>query len=141
MTFINLRDFFPWYTEDQIVQVSNEVYEELLADRRYEVAYQRRKLRYKAQYSLDAEDGIENHILHMEPSPEDLVLREELFYELWNALNSLPELQGKRVEACVLDSVSYRERGRREQVNASSISEAVKKGLATMRKYLLEIWE
>ena len=92
MTFINLRDFFPWYTEDQIVQVSNEVYEELLADRRYEVAYQRRKLRYKAQYSLDAEDGIENHILHMEPSPEDLVLREELFYELWNALNSLPEL-------------------------------------------------
>lgn len=141
MTFINLRDFFPWYTEDQIVQVSNEVYEELLADRRYEVAYQRRKLRYKAQYSLDAEDGIENHILHMEPSPEDLVLREELFYELWNALNSLPELQGKRVEACVLDSVSYRERGRREQVNASSISEAVKKGLATMRKNLLEIWE
>lgn len=121
--------------------MSNEVYEELLADRRYEVAYQRRKLRYKAQYSLDAEDGIENHILHMEPSPEDLVLREELFYELWNALNSLPELQGKRVEACVLDSVSYRERGRREQVNASSISEAVKKGLATMRKYLLEIWE
>ncbi len=141
MTFINLRDFFPWYTEDQIVQVSNEVYEELLADRRYEVAYQRRKLRYKAQYSLDAEDGIENHILHMEPSPEDLELREELFYELWNALNSLPELQGKRVEACVLNSMSYRERGRREQVNASSISEAVKKGLATMRKYLLEIWE
>lgn len=141
MTFINLRDFFPWYTADQIVQVSNEVYEELLADRRYEAAYQRRKLRYKAQYSLDVEDGIENHILHMEPSPEDLVLREELFYELWNALNSLPELQGKRVEACVLKSVSYREQGRRERVNASSISEAVKKGLATMRKYLLEIWE
>ena len=140
MTFINLRDFFPWYTEDQIVQVSNEVYEELLADRRYEVAYQRRKLRYKAQYSLDAEDGIENHILHMEPSPEDLLLKEELFYELWNALNSLPELQGKRVEACVLNSMSYQERGRREKVNASSIREAVKKGLASMRKYLLEIW-
>lgn len=141
MTFINLRDFYPWYTADQIVQVSDEVYEELVACRRSEVSYQRRALRHKAQYSLDAEDGIESHILHMEPSPEDLVLREELFYELWNALNSLPELQGKRVEACVLNSMSYRERGRREKVNASSIREAVKKGLATMRKYLLEIWE
>lgn len=141
MTFINLRDFYPWCTEDQLVQVSDEVYEELLADRRYEAAYRRRALRHKAQYSLDAGDGIENSILHFEPSPEELVLKEELFCDLWDALNSLPELQGKRVEACVLNSISYRERGRREKVNASSIREAVKKGLATMRKYLLEIWE
>ena len=59
MTTINLKDFYYWYTQDQFIEVSDEVAEVFLADGRHEMAYQRRLSRHKAQYSLDCEDGIE----------------------------------------------------------------------------------
>ena len=40
------------------------------------------------------------------------MLRAEQFFYLWNALNTLPEMQGRRVEACVIDGNSYAEVGR-----------------------------
>ena len=59
MTTINLKDFYYWYTQDQLIEVSDEVAEVFKADARYEMAYQRRLSRHKAQYSLDCDDGIE----------------------------------------------------------------------------------
>ena len=38
---------------DQLIEVSDEVAEVFKADARYEMAYQRRLSRHKAQYSLD----------------------------------------------------------------------------------------
>ena len=35
MKEINLRDFYPWYMEDVMVEVTEEVAEELLAGQRY----------------------------------------------------------------------------------------------------------
>ena len=35
MKEINLRDFYPWYIEDVMVEVTEEVAEELLAGQRY----------------------------------------------------------------------------------------------------------
>ena len=58
MTTINLKDFYYWYTQDQFIEVTEEVAEALRASVRYEAAYQRRLTRHKAQYSLDCEDGI-----------------------------------------------------------------------------------
>ena len=49
MTTINLRDYYPWYIEDQYIEVSDEVAAELRADKLYEAAYQRRIVRNKAQ--------------------------------------------------------------------------------------------
>ena len=102
MTTINLKDFYSWYTHDEYIEVSDEVAAELRADKLYEAAYQRRVIRNKAQYSLDCDDGIEYSACLHEPSPQELVERMERFYHLWNALNSLPEVQGIRVEACVI---------------------------------------
>ena len=59
MKEINLRDFYPWYKENVIIEVTEEVAEELLAGQRYIKASRRRVYRNKAHYSLDAEDGIE----------------------------------------------------------------------------------
>ena len=59
MTTINLKDFYYWYTQDQFIEVSDEVAEVFVADARHEMAYQRRLSRHKAQYSLDCDDGIE----------------------------------------------------------------------------------
>ena len=52
----------------------------------------------KAQYSLDCDDGIEYSACLHEPTPQELLDRMELFVHLWNALNSLPEVQGVRIE-------------------------------------------
>ena len=59
MKEINLRDFYPWYMEDVMVEVTEEVAEELLAGQRYIKASRRRVYRNKAHFPLDAEDGIE----------------------------------------------------------------------------------
>ena len=59
MTTINLEDFYPWYTQDEYMEVSNEVAEERRTNKRYEAACRRRVTRNKAQYSLDCDDGIE----------------------------------------------------------------------------------
>ena len=69
MTTINLKDFYYWYTQDQFIEVTEEVAEALRASVRYETAYQRRLTRHKAQYSLDCEDGIEYSACLHEPIP------------------------------------------------------------------------
>ena len=40
MTTINLKDFYYWYTQDQFIEVTEEVAEALRASVRYEAAYQ-----------------------------------------------------------------------------------------------------
>ena len=39
MTTINLKDFYYWHTQDQFIEVSDEVAAVFLADARYEMAY------------------------------------------------------------------------------------------------------
>ena len=140
MTTINLRDYYPWYIEDQYIEVSDEVAAELRADKLYEAAYQRRIVRNKAQYSLDCDDGIEYSACLSEPTPQELLERMERFCALWNALNTLPEIQGRRVDACIIEGKSYREVAEAEGVHKSSVQESVRSGLENMRKYLKKVW-
>ena len=48
MTIINLRDFYYWYTQDEYMEVTDDVAEALRASVRYEAAYQRQLSRHKA---------------------------------------------------------------------------------------------
>ena len=109
MTTINLKDFYYWYTQDQFIEVSDEVAEVFVSDARHEMAYQRRLSRHKAQYSLDCDDGIEYSACLHEPTPQELLERMELFIRLWNALNSLPEIQGRRIDAHIILGKSIKE--------------------------------
>ena len=136
MTTINLRNYYPWYKHDEYIEVPDEVAAELKADKLYEASYQRQLMRNKAHYSLDCDDGIEYTACLANPTPQELIERMELFYYLWNALNSLPEIQGRRVEACVILGTSYREQARIEGVGKSSIRMSVLYGLENMKKYL-----
>ena len=99
MTTINLKDFYYWYLTDELVEGPDEVAEELMASKRREAAHAERVRYNKAYYSLDCDDGIEYSACLHEPTPQELLDRMELFVHLWNALNSLPEVQGVRVEA------------------------------------------
>ena len=138
MTTINLKDFYSWYTHDEYIEVSDEVAAELRADKLYEAAYQRRVIRNKAQYSLDCDDGIEYSACLSEPTPQELLERMERFYYLWNALNMLPETQGRRVDAHVILGKSYREIALEEHVDKSAVRKSVEAGLQNMRNFLRE---
>lgn len=136
MTTINLKDFYAWYTHDEYIEVSNEVAAELQADKLYEAAYQRRIVHNKAQYSLDCDDGIEYSACLSEPTPQELLERMEHFCDLWNALNSLPEMQGRRVDAYIIEGKSMTEVAEAEGVSVAAVHKSIQQGLNAMRKYL-----
>ena len=138
MTTINLKDFYYWYIQDQFIEVSEEVAEALRASVRCEAAYQRRLTRHKAQYSLDCEDGIEYSACLHEPTPQEVLELKERFIRLWNALNSLPEIQGRRVDAHLILGKSYRQIAREEGVDKSAVRCSVESGIKRMKKYLRE---
>lgn len=107
MKTINLRDFYPWYTADELVEVTDEVAAALQGDRQADAAYTERVRRNKAYYSLDCDDGIEYSICQHEPTPDELLDRKENFCRLWDALNALPETQGRRIDACIFAIDGY----------------------------------
>ena len=53
MAIINLRDYYPFYTSDCFMEVSEEVAEIFKEFDRKEAAYRLRTYRHKAYYSLD----------------------------------------------------------------------------------------
>lgn len=134
MTTINLREFFYWYKVDEFISVTEEVAAELRADKSYEVNHWRRMKRNKANYSLDAGDGIEHEICEHEPSPEEFMAIIEQYRRLCRALNRLPEVQGRRVDAYYLLGMSYQEIARTEGVSEDAVRKAIERGLERMRK-------
>ena len=80
MTTINLKDFYYWYTQDQLIE------------------------------------------------------RMETFLRLWNALNSLPEIQGRRIDAHIILGKSIKEIAKAEGVHEESIRQSIKRGLERMKK-------
>ena len=73
MKKINLRKLYPdVYTVDFFVDVTEEVMETIRAAERAETAYERKMYRYKAQYSLECENGIENAVL-LKPQTSEII--------------------------------------------------------------------
>ena len=126
MTTINLKDYYPWYLTNEYIEVTDEVAEALMASKRAEAAHAERVRYNRAYYSLDCDDGIEYSACVHEPSPQELLDRKEMFYLLWNALNSLPEVQGRRVDAYLILGKTLppdRPRGGRGQVRCPPLCE------------------
>ena len=136
MKTINLRDFYYWYTQDEFIEVTDEVAAELYADKRYEKAYERQMYRYDAHYTLDADNGIEaSAIVHTTDYPEAIFEMKGRYCRLCYALNSLPEIQGRRVEAHFLLGMSRKEIAVAEGVSESAVNESIDRGLRAMKKY------
>lgn len=133
---INLREFFYWYVTDEYIEVSEEVLAVLRSDKRYEERHYERQKRNKANYSLDAGDGIENRIVEFELSAHELLERKERFMCLCRALNSLPDTQGRRIDAHIILGKPQREIAAAEGVSINAVSLSVKLGLENMKKYM-----
>ena len=137
MKTINLRDYYPFYTQDEFVEVSEEIVEILDEAERLERNYIRRTYYNKAHYSLDVEDGIEAEaITCYNDMPERIFDLMERHCRLCRALNSLPDTQGRRIEAYYILGMSQREIAKAEGVNERNVRLSIKKGLAAMKKYL-----
>ena len=57
--------------------------------------YERKMYRYKAQYSLDCENGIENAILHKPQTPEMALEEKQSREQLYSAVMTLPKEASK----------------------------------------------
>ena len=100
---VNLRELYPdVYKTDHFVEVTEDVLETIRSAERAEAAYDRRMYRYKAHYSLDCDNGIENAILMKPQTPEMLLEEKQLREQLYAAVMALPEKQAKRIYACLL---------------------------------------
>ena len=71
MAIINLRDYYPFYTSDCFMEVSEEVAEMFKEFDRKEAAYRLRTYRHKAYYSLDRDDGLEHEAVFVALSPHE----------------------------------------------------------------------
>lgn len=144
MQIINLKKYYyPLFTKDTFVEVSDEVAEALLLMHREENNRIRKMYYHKAYFSLDREDGIENDALcGFEKSPEEIFMEqeEERFFlltleRLDEALSSLTPVQARRIRARYLLGMKAYEIAEAEGVSTSCISESIRSGLKKLRSY------
>ena len=136
MKKINLRELYPnVYTTDFFIDVTEEVMETIRAAERAEAAYERKMYRYKAQYSLDCENGIENAVL-LKPQTPEMVLEEKQFQEqVYAAVMKLPEKQAKRIYARYYLGMTVNEIAEVEGVDPSRVRDSIRRGLKQLAKY------
>ena len=136
MKRVNLRDLYPFYKSDVLIEIADEVAELIKKIERKEHAdYERIRIN-KAYYSLDAGDGIERDIVLLVLSPEEIYERKLNKQELYAAINSLPEKQAKRIYAHFFLDMSKAEIARIEGVNKCQVSRSIDKALKNIEKFL-----
>ena len=147
MKKVNLRDLYPdIYKTDHFVEVTEDVLEAIRDAERAETAYDRRMYRYKAYYSLDCDNGIENAILLKPQTPEMILeekqLREKLYAavmtlpeKLYAAVMTLPEKQAKRIYARYYLGMRVSEIASAEGVDPSRVRDSIRRGLKQLTKY------
>ncbi len=139
MAKINLRDFYPFYNADLFIEIPDEIKDALLEAERLEQNYIRRRFYNKAYYSLDAGDGIENDILLVSLSPCEICERKITAEQLYAAIASLPDKQGKRIYAHYILGMSKLEIARAEGVDEKAVRVAIERGLKNMEKFLKKV--
>ena len=136
MKKINLRELYPdVYTTDFFIDVTEEVMETIRVAERAEAAYERKMYRYKAQYSLDCENGIENAVLLKPQMPEMLLEEKQLQEQVYAAVMRLPEKQAKRIYARYYLGMTVNEITEVEGVDSSRVRDSIRRGLKLLVKY------
>ena len=135
MKKLNLRDLYPdTYRTDLFVEVTDEVQEVFLADKRAEAAYERQMYRYKANYSLDHNNGIEKAVVQHPPTPEEVMEDKQLRDQLYAAVMTLPDKQAKRIYARFYLGMTPIEIAKAEKVDVSRVRDSIRRGLKNLSK-------
>ncbi len=125
MKMVNLRDYYPHYTQDCFVEIPDELADAILSFERADAARERQVRRYKAYYSLDYGNGIEKAIVFKGITPEDHYEQKVTKQQLHAAIAALPDKQAKRVYAHFILGMRVTEIARAEGVAKSSITRSI----------------
>lgn len=139
MKTINLRDYYPHYKEDEFYEVPDAIADLLDEYERREEAYRIYTLRYKAYYSLEADDGIEKSILMTVPSPAEILKQQRNRALILRGISKLPEKQRRRIYAHYFLGLSISEIAKKEKVHISRIYRSIEAGLSELEKFLVTI--
>ena len=137
MQKINLRDLYPdTYTTDVFVDVAEEVLAVIQGHQQDDAAYERRKFRHKAHYSLNREDGIENDAINRPLTPEEILERKQLREEVYAALMQLPAIQARRIYARFYLGMTVAEIARIEGIDRRRVWASIRRGLKKLEHLL-----
>ena len=136
MKKINLRDYYPYYTQDMIIEVPDEVADILREYKLAEAAYFLRTYRHKAYFSLDYDINVEHEAMVLVLTPEDIFEQKEENARLYEALASLPEKQRNRITSHFLLGMSLSDIAKSEGTGISSVHEGIQRGLRRLKKIL-----
>lgn len=131
---INLRDFYPFYMNDEFINVPDEIGVVLLESRREEKNYIERLSYHKAYYSLDRGDGIGNDALRQPPTPEEIYISKWETAQLYAAFAQLPDKQAKRLYAFFFLGRSKTEIAKAEKISVKAVCSSIVRGLELLRK-------
>ena len=139
MQKINLRELYPdIYKTDTYLEVTDEVQAVFLDDKRAEACYQRRMYNYKAHYSLDCDNGIEEAIVQHPPTPEEILEDQQLCDQLYAAVMEMPDKPAKWIYARFYLGMTVKEIAQAENVDLSWVYKSIKRGLKRLAKSLSE---
>lgn len=136
MKKINLRDYYPYYTQDMIIEVPDEVADILREYKLAEAAYFLRTYRHKAYFSLDYDINVEHEAMVLVLTPTDIFEQKEENAKLYEALASLPEKQRNRITSHFLLGMSLSDIAKSEGTGVSSVHEGIQRGLRRLKKIL-----
>ena len=137
MQKINLRDLYPdTYKTDVFVDVAEEVLAVIQGHQQDDAAYERRKFRHKAHYSLNREDGIENDAINRPLTPEEILERKQLREEVYAALMQLPAIQARRIYARFYLGMTVAEISRIEGIDRRRVWASIRRGLKKLEQLL-----
>lgn len=139
MKEINLRDYYPFYTCDAIIEVPDEVAALLLEHKRREEAQRIHTYRHRAFFSLDFGDNIECRALIVAPSPFEVIEQRRMTELIYKALSSLPDKQRERIYAHYFLGMSKAAIARAEGVNESNVRKSISRGLESLQSFLKKV--
>ena len=142
MAVINLRKYYyPIYTKDTFIEVPDEVAEAIIEGWHIEHR-QNNKRTYYGVYSLDQSFGMENHVMFMMPSPEDILVQrqenaehEQMLERLADAMLLLSPTQTRRLRARYVLKKKFREIAEDEGVSRSCATESVTSAVRKLQKF------
>jgi len=140
MKIINLRDYYPFYSTDVLLEVSDEVASFLEDEKRLQINYAQYIRDNKAFYSLDAGYGIEAEALNLPEQPDAALERMELERLLKEGLAQLTETQRRRLLASVLDKMTAVEIAAAESVSKASVGESINRAIVRLEKILKDFF-
>ena len=135
MTTINLKRYYPYMTENVMLEVSDEIAAALSMGGRLCDSYKRQKRR-NGECSLDTDPGFEADVLRQPMTPDEYIEARETTFALYDALAQLPPTQARRVYQHYLLGMSKAEIAAAEGVGRSRICCSIERGLAAMKNIL-----